>query len=83
MAKTPSYESLTDDELWAALQGLQAERTAIGDRQAEIRAVINKRAADAKASEILEGLTPGQRDVLIEAAAAQAGGGAAAPGEEV
>ena len=83
MAKTQSIESLTDDELWAALQELQAERTAIGDRQDEIRAVINKRAADARASEILDGLTPDQRNVLIEAAVAQAGAGAAAPGEVV
>lgn len=83
MAKTPSIESLTDDELWAELQRLQAERTAIGDQQDDVRAVLNQRAADAQAAAILEGLTPGQRDVLVQAATAMAGAGAVAPGGEV
>lgn len=82
MAKHPDYAKLSDDELWAENKRLMAERTAIGDQQDAIRAVLNGRIAGAKATEILEGLTPGQRDVLIEAAAAMAGAGATAPGQE-
>lgn len=65
------YEKWSDDELQQENYRLMAERSAIGEKQDEIRVVLNARVAETRAAQVLEGLTPGQRDVLIEAAVAQ------------
>lgn len=65
------YEKWSDDELQQENYRLMAERSAIGEKQDEIRVVLNARVAETRAAQVLEGLTPGQRDVLIAAATAQ------------
>lgn len=65
------YSVLTDDELQQENYRLMAERSAIKEQQEAIRSVLNARVAEKKAADVLEGLTPEQRDVLIEAAVAQ------------
>jgi hypothetical protein len=74
------YEGLSDEELEAANQTLQAERSKIGEEQDRIAKIRDERSAKARAAQVLEGMSAGERDVLIEAASAQAKLEAKAPG---
>ena len=80
MANLEHYRGLSDEELQAENQALQAERSKIGEEQDRIARVRDERFHTAKAAALLENLTSGERDVLIEAAAAQAAAEAKAPG---
>lgn len=74
------YRGLSDEELESENQKLQAERSKIGDEQDRIAKVRDERYHKARAAALLEGMSPGERDVLIEAASAQAESDANAPG---
>jgi hypothetical protein len=80
MPSLDDYRKLSDSELEAANQKLQAERSKIGDEQDRIAKVRDERFHESRAASILEGMSPGERDVLIEAAVAQAKMEAKAPG---
>lgn len=74
------YRGLTDEELEAENQKLQAERSKIGDEQDRIARVRDERSAKARAASVLDGMSPTERDVLIEAAVAQAKSDSPNPG---
>lgn len=80
MPSLEHYRGLTDEELEVENQKLQAERSKIGDEQDRIARVRDERFHKARAAAVLEGMSPGERDVLIEAAVAAAGAEAKAPG---
>lgn len=79
MPDYPDFEKLSDEELEKYNQDLQAARTAIGDEQEALVAVRNRRSAEAQATRILEGMAPGDLDVLVKAAAAKLSAGAENP----
>lgn len=63
---------LSDEELEAKNQKLMAQREEIRAEQREIADELNSRADERAAEAALAGLTPGARDVVIKAVAAQA-----------
>lgn len=75
----PKLQDMSEAELEAAIQKLQAQASEANGKQDELREELNVRHAQQKAERILEDLSPGQRDVLIEAAVAQASAEASAP----
>lgn len=79
MPDYPDFEKLSDEELEKYNQDLQAARTAIGDEQDALVAVRNRRSAEEQANRILEGMAPGDLDVLVKAAAAKLAAGAETP----
>ena len=82
MPSLDDYRKLSDSELEAANQKLQAERSKLGDEQDRIAKVRDERYHEAHTAAILDGMSPSERDVLIEAAAALAKSEAKAPGGE-
>ncbi len=80
MPSLEHYKGLSVEELEAENQKLQAERSKVGDEQDRIAKVRDERSAKARADSILDGISPGELDVLIEAATAQAKSEAKAPG---
>jgi hypothetical protein len=62
--------------LEAELHRLQAERTAIGDRQDEVRAVLDAKLTTESADRIVAGLSGAQRDAVVKAVEARAAAGA-------
>lgn len=62
------YETMTDDELVAENQRLGADIDAIRERRYEIKAVLDQRDRDRKATKLLEGLTDEERAALVAAA---------------
>ena len=78
----PDLSKLSDAELEAANQKLQADRSAIGDEQEALAAERDRRAGEAKVAAAIEGMSPDQLNVLVEAASAKLAAGAPAPGEE-
>ena len=78
----PKYDNLSDEELIAANQTLMAKRTEIGEEQDRIAAVLNARATERKIAAALEQFSDAERDVLVQAVAANVNSGATAPGSE-
>jgi hypothetical protein len=63
---------LSDLELERANQALMRERDKVRAEQRKIADEQNRRATDAKAQALLEGLSDSQRDVVVKAVAAAA-----------
>lgn len=77
----PDFSKMSDAELEAANQALQAQRSEIGEQQEVLAAEIHKRGAEARTASLLEGMAPSELDVLVKAAAAQLAAAAANPAE--
>ena len=73
MAK--SIKNMTEDELVAENQKLMRQKDAIRDSQREINAELSNRAALRRVQAALEGLTPGQKDLVIQGVTAEAKAG--------
>lgn len=80
MTTKAEYEKLSDVELEKENQRLQDERVKIGQEQERIAAIRDQRSAEARATMLLDGLSSGERDVLIEAAAARVESESKTPG---
>ncbi len=80
MPSLEHYKGLSDEALEAANQKLQAERSKIGEEQERLAKIRDERAQKIRAQQILDGLSAGERDVLIKAAAAEAKLEAKSPG---
>lgn len=72
---------MSDEELEAANKALQKARTELGEIQDKLVAVRDRRTAEAAAEAKLAGMSPGELDVLIEAATAKLSTKALPPGE--
>lgn len=67
MILDPTYDTKTIDELQKEFRRLAADLAAISDKRAAILALMDKRTAEASASERVSRLTPVEKDALKHA----------------
>lgn len=73
---------LSDEALYKEIQAIQAEIAALQTKQEELALERRARAMTARTNEILDGLDPDARNVLIQAATARAAAESVPPGGE-
>lgn len=80
MPSKADLAKLSDEVLEKEINAVANERTKLGEKQDELAAERDRRFQEAQAARVLDGMSAGERDVLIEAAKARVKSEGKAPG---